>query len=72
MYGYLQSNFQYPHTINCVIKDLKQLVDEAFENIVEKAKKIALDWPIFFSRIDDSHCDRNHSSLTAIRFFDNG
>ena len=28
--------------------------------------------PIFFPRIDDSHCDRIHSSLTAIRWFDNG
>ena len=23
-------------------------------------------------RIDDSHCDRIHSSLTAVRCFDNG
>ena len=29
-------------------------------------------WPLFFSRIDDSHCDRIHSSLTAVRCFDNG
>ena len=28
--------------------------------------------PIFFPRIDDSHCDRIHSSLTAVRCFDNG
>ena len=27
--------------------------------------------PIFFPRIDDSHCDRIHSSLTAVRCFDN-
>ena len=27
--------------------------------------------PIFFPRIDDSHCDRNHSSLTAVWCFDN-
>ena len=27
---------------------------------------------IFFSRIDDSHCDRIHSSLTAVHCFDNG
>ena len=26
----------------------------------------------FFPRIDDSHCDRIHSSLTAVRCFDNG
>ena len=23
-------------------------------------------WPIFFPRIDDSHCDRINSSLTAV------
>ena len=28
--------------------------------------------PLFIPRIDDSHCDRIHSSLTAVRFFDNG
>ena len=28
-------------------------------------------WPIFLPRIDDSHCDRIHSGLTAGRFFDN-
>ena len=28
-------------------------------------------WPIFFPRIDDSHCDRIHFSLTAVRCFDN-
>ena len=28
-------------------------------------------WPIFFPRIDDSHCDRILSSLTAVRCFDN-
>ena len=28
--------------------------------------------PIFFPRIADSHCDRIHSSLTAVRCFDNG
>ena len=28
--------------------------------------------PIFFPRIDDSHCDMIHSSLTAVRCFDNG
>ena len=27
--------------------------------------------PIFFPRIDDSHCDRIHSCLTAVRCFDN-
>ena len=27
---------------------------------------------ILFPRIDDSHCDRIHSSLTAVRCFDNG
>ena len=27
--------------------------------------------PIFFPRIDDSHCDRIHSSLTAVLCFDN-
>ena len=26
----------------------------------------------FFPKIDDSNCDRIHSSLTAIRCFDNG
>ena len=26
----------------------------------------------FFPRIDDSHCDRIHSSLTTVRCFDNG
>ena len=29
-------------------------------------------WPIFFLRIDDSHCDKIHSSLTAVSVFDNG
>ena len=28
--------------------------------------------PIFFPRIDDSHCDRIHSSLTAVCCYDNG
>ena len=28
--------------------------------------------PIFFPRIDDSHCNRIHSSLTAAHCFDNG
>ena len=28
--------------------------------------------PIFFLRIDDSHCDRIHSSLTVVNCFDNG
>ena len=27
---------------------------------------------MFFSRVDDSHCNRIHSSLSAIHFFDNG
>ena len=27
---------------------------------------------LFFPRINDSHCDRIHSSLTAVRCFDNG
>ena len=33
------------------------------------------DWrtgPVFFPRIHDSHCDRIHSSLIAVRCFDNG
>ena len=29
-------------------------------------------WPIFFQRIDDSHFDRIHSSLTAVHCFHNG
>ena len=29
-------------------------------------------WLIFFPRIDDSHCDRIHSSLTAVHCFDDG
>ena len=28
--------------------------------------------PIFFPRIEDSHCDRIHFSLTAVRCFDSG
>ena len=28
-------------------------------------------WPIFFLRIDDSHCDRIHFSLTTVHCFDN-
>ena len=28
--------------------------------------------PIFFPRIDDGHCDRIHSFLTAVHCFDNG
>ena len=28
--------------------------------------------PIFFLRIDDGHCNRVHTSLTAVRCFDNG
>ena len=31
----------------------------------------SLAWPIFFSRIDDSYCDRIHFSLTAVRCLDN-
>ena len=29
-------------------------------------------WPIFFLRIDDSHCSRIHSCLTAVHCFDDG
>ena len=29
-------------------------------------------WPIFIPRIDDSHCDRIHSCLTAVHCFDIG
>ena len=29
-------------------------------------------WPIFCPRIDDSHSNRIHSSLTAVGCFDNG
>ena len=29
-------------------------------------------WPIFFPKIDDSHWDRIHSSLTAVCCFNNG
>ena len=29
-------------------------------------------WPILFPRIDDSHCNRIHSSLTTVHCFDNG
>ena len=29
-------------------------------------------WPIFFLRLDDSHYDRIHSSLTTVQCFDNG
>ena len=32
----------------------------------------SLTWSVFFPRIDDSHCDRIHSSLTAVCCFDNG
>ena len=28
--------------------------------------------PIFILRIDDSHCDRKHFSITAVRCFNNG
>ena len=28
--------------------------------------------PIFFTRIGDSHCNRIHSFLSAVCFFDNG
>ena len=28
--------------------------------------------PIFLPRFDDSHCDKNHSSFTAVHCFDNG
>ena len=28
--------------------------------------------PILFLNIDDSHCDRSHSSLTTVHCFDNG
>ena len=28
--------------------------------------------PIFFPRIDDSHCDRIHISVSAVRCFDSG
>ena len=29
-------------------------------------------WPIFFPGNDDSHCDKIHSSLTAVHCFDYG
>ena len=32
----------------------------------------SLAWPVFFPRINDSHCDRIHSSLTIVHCFDNG
>ena len=48
---------------------------------VESVVDLGTDWrylvqstarPIFFPRIDDSHCDRIHSSLTTVRCFNNG
>ena len=44
-----------------VLKDLR-IVGSWFE---------ALAWPIFFLSIDDSHCNKIHSSLTAVHCFDN-
>ena len=52
--------------------DFKRL----WENSEHKKKRRSLvrspARPILFPRIDDSHCDRIHSSLTAVRCFDNG
>ena len=33
---------------------------------------LSLARPIFSLRIDDSHCDKIHSSLSAVCCFDNG
>ena len=43
-------------------------------NLLESllTKRLLKDGRYFFPRIDDSHCNTIHSSLTAVRCFDNG
>ena len=45
---------------------------ERTDNVVRKGEMLMTSMPIFFVRIDDSHCDSNDSSLTAVYCFDNG
>ena len=40
--------------------------------LIESNLKKLSAWPIFFPRIDDSHCNRIHSSLTTVHCFNNG
>ena len=40
--------------------------------MVDDEKKLLVPNTIFFPRIEDSHCDRMHSSLTSVHCFDNG
>ena len=40
--------------------------------MLRKGEMLMTSMPVFFPRIDDSHCDSNDSSLTGVRCFDNG
>ena len=59
-------SFKYPST------SPRGLVHNVEDLRIEGHRFKALARPIFFLRIDDSHCNRIHSSLTAICCFDNG
>ena len=48
------------------------LVFDASSPIVQRLLVRSPAMPIFSPRIDDSHCNRMHSSLTALHCFDNG
>ena len=51
-----------PSRSDCSVEDLRT-GGSCFESLA---------LPIFFLRIDDGHCDRVHSSLTAVHCFYNG
>ena len=49
---------------------IAQSVHTGLENRTSLVRSMAL--PTFFPRIDDSHCNRIHSFLTAVHCFENG
>ena len=56
---YLCFFFSEPHSSVAIVQDLEQEVAGSISAL-----------PTFLSRIDDSHCDRVHSSPTAVNCFD--
>ena len=61
----------FPKTFSILSENgMAQSVDTGLENRRSLVRSLA--WQIFFPRIDDSHCNRIHSSLTAVHCFDNG
>ena len=57
----------FPQVRPCPIAQSVALQTENRRSLVRSPAR-----PIFFPRIDDSHCDRIHSFLIAVRCFDDG